>query len=389
MLAPNAMVELVQEFQHGGTRYRFVATREMGTPLPGPAHRAERRRLVGPLRPRELPGDPQGGGALALGAARRRSRRRPRPAARGRAVPTAPPAAPGRGLGDERGRRGGGAGRGAVRRDRHRRPALRRGPRPQRADFEAVFAQARRRAGGSSSRSTRCRTGPCSTASSTASGSPSARRARWRPRSWWRTSFRRRRPTDVPGNAGRAGARGRRPGRGAADARPRRRAARRPRPGAARALPAAPATPTWSGSPARPAPASPPSPTGSSRTTGAPGRTVGRRGGRSDEPVHAAAPSSATASACRTTRSTRASSSARIGDARQPGRALARHRRRGHGARRHGQGRGPRRDRRGGAGRDRGRRARPHGGGGGGARAWATTSRPSRRACWRSPTSSP
>ncbi|HET9553742.1 MAG TPA: hypothetical protein VFP50_12305, partial [Anaeromyxobacteraceae bacterium] len=30
MLPPNAMVELVQEFQHGGTRYRFVASREMG-----------------------------------------------------------------------------------------------------------------------------------------------------------------------------------------------------------------------------------------------------------------------------------------------------------------------------------------------------------------------
>jgi hypothetical protein len=40
MLAPNAMVELVQEFQHGGTRYRFVATREMGTLFRG--------RLIGP-----------------------------------------------------------------------------------------------------------------------------------------------------------------------------------------------------------------------------------------------------------------------------------------------------------------------------------------------------
>ncbi|ABS26363.1 hypothetical protein [Anaeromyxobacter sp. Fw109-5] len=39
-LAPNAMVELVQEFQHGGTRYRFVATREMGTQFKG--------RLIGP-----------------------------------------------------------------------------------------------------------------------------------------------------------------------------------------------------------------------------------------------------------------------------------------------------------------------------------------------------
>jgi hypothetical protein len=40
ILAPNAMVELIQEFQHGGTRYRFVATREMGTRFKG--------RLIGP-----------------------------------------------------------------------------------------------------------------------------------------------------------------------------------------------------------------------------------------------------------------------------------------------------------------------------------------------------
>jgi hypothetical protein len=40
ILAPNAMVELVQEFQHGGTRYRFVAAREMGTRFKG--------RLIGP-----------------------------------------------------------------------------------------------------------------------------------------------------------------------------------------------------------------------------------------------------------------------------------------------------------------------------------------------------
>jgi hypothetical protein len=40
MLPPNAMVELVQEFQHQGTRYRFVATREMGTRFKG--------RLIGP-----------------------------------------------------------------------------------------------------------------------------------------------------------------------------------------------------------------------------------------------------------------------------------------------------------------------------------------------------
>jgi hypothetical protein len=39
-LAPNATVELVQEFEHGGTRYRFVATREMGTSFRG--------RLIGP-----------------------------------------------------------------------------------------------------------------------------------------------------------------------------------------------------------------------------------------------------------------------------------------------------------------------------------------------------
>jgi len=40
ILAPNAMVELIQEFQHGGTRYRFVAVREMGTRFKG--------RLIGP-----------------------------------------------------------------------------------------------------------------------------------------------------------------------------------------------------------------------------------------------------------------------------------------------------------------------------------------------------
>jgi hypothetical protein len=39
-LAPNAMVELVQEFTHGGTRYRFVASREMGMRFKG--------RLIGP-----------------------------------------------------------------------------------------------------------------------------------------------------------------------------------------------------------------------------------------------------------------------------------------------------------------------------------------------------
>ena len=40
MLPPNAMVELVQEFQYAGTRYRFVAGREMGTRFKG--------RLIGP-----------------------------------------------------------------------------------------------------------------------------------------------------------------------------------------------------------------------------------------------------------------------------------------------------------------------------------------------------
>jgi hypothetical protein len=40
VLPPNSPVELVQEFRHGGTRYRFVATREMGTRFRG--------RLIGP-----------------------------------------------------------------------------------------------------------------------------------------------------------------------------------------------------------------------------------------------------------------------------------------------------------------------------------------------------
>jgi hypothetical protein len=40
ILAPNAAVELVQEFESGETRYRFVATREMGTRFRG--------RLIGP-----------------------------------------------------------------------------------------------------------------------------------------------------------------------------------------------------------------------------------------------------------------------------------------------------------------------------------------------------
>ena len=40
VLAPNAPLEVFQEFQHAGTRYRFVATREMGTVFRG--------RLIGP-----------------------------------------------------------------------------------------------------------------------------------------------------------------------------------------------------------------------------------------------------------------------------------------------------------------------------------------------------
>jgi hypothetical protein len=40
IVAPNAAVELVQEFEWSGTRYRFVATREMGTRFRG--------RLIGP-----------------------------------------------------------------------------------------------------------------------------------------------------------------------------------------------------------------------------------------------------------------------------------------------------------------------------------------------------
>ncbi len=40
ILAPTAVLELVQEFQHGGTRYRFVAAREAGTIFRG--------RLIGP-----------------------------------------------------------------------------------------------------------------------------------------------------------------------------------------------------------------------------------------------------------------------------------------------------------------------------------------------------
>jgi hypothetical protein len=40
LLAPNAMIELIQEFEYSGTRYRFVATREMGTRFKG--------RLIGP-----------------------------------------------------------------------------------------------------------------------------------------------------------------------------------------------------------------------------------------------------------------------------------------------------------------------------------------------------
>ncbi len=40
VVAPNATMELIQEYEHGGTRYRFVAMREMGTTFKG--------RLIGP-----------------------------------------------------------------------------------------------------------------------------------------------------------------------------------------------------------------------------------------------------------------------------------------------------------------------------------------------------
>jgi hypothetical protein len=40
ILAPNALIELIQEFEHANVRYRFVATREMGTRFKG--------RLIGP-----------------------------------------------------------------------------------------------------------------------------------------------------------------------------------------------------------------------------------------------------------------------------------------------------------------------------------------------------
>jgi hypothetical protein len=40
VLSPNGAIELVQEYRHGGTRYRFVATRESGTLFKG--------RLIGP-----------------------------------------------------------------------------------------------------------------------------------------------------------------------------------------------------------------------------------------------------------------------------------------------------------------------------------------------------
>jgi hypothetical protein len=40
LLAPNAMIELIQEFEYANVRYRFVATREMGTRFKG--------RLIGP-----------------------------------------------------------------------------------------------------------------------------------------------------------------------------------------------------------------------------------------------------------------------------------------------------------------------------------------------------
>jgi hypothetical protein len=84
MLAPNAMVELVQEFEHGGTRYRFVATREMGTRFKG--------RVIGPSGDVwadrfELSNFPGTGKvvALALGAAEGPATSAPS------AAPTAPP----------------------------------------------------------------------------------------------------------------------------------------------------------------------------------------------------------------------------------------------------------------------------------------------------------
>jgi hypothetical protein len=40
ILAPNALIELIQEFEHANVRYRFVASREMGTRFKG--------RLIGP-----------------------------------------------------------------------------------------------------------------------------------------------------------------------------------------------------------------------------------------------------------------------------------------------------------------------------------------------------
>jgi hypothetical protein len=40
LIAPNALIELIQEFEHANVRYRFVATREMGTRFKG--------RLIGP-----------------------------------------------------------------------------------------------------------------------------------------------------------------------------------------------------------------------------------------------------------------------------------------------------------------------------------------------------
>jgi hypothetical protein len=40
LLAPNALIELIQEFEHANVRYRFVATRELGTRFKG--------RLIGP-----------------------------------------------------------------------------------------------------------------------------------------------------------------------------------------------------------------------------------------------------------------------------------------------------------------------------------------------------
>ena len=133
-----------------------------GHAISGPAHRPERRRLVGPVRARHVPGHTRGRRARARRRARRGragptpAARRPRRRAR---VPRPPPAAPGRGLGDERRRGGGARRRGPLRRHRHRRPALRRRARPAPRGLRGGLLA---RAGGATGCScwwTRCRTG--------------------------------------------------------------------------------------------------------------------------------------------------------------------------------------------------------------------------------------